>query len=129
MQSSMTGTRVGLSAQREKVAADELAIVLSHFDIGVIESIQEYPKGSRKAPKILITSEQGKFLLKRRARGKDDAFKVACESAAGDVTEPRNLERVGKVPSKARRRGSQRSSAGGLLLDPGREIDVALGDG
>ena len=77
MQSSMTGTRVGVSAQREKFAADELAIVLSHFDIGVIESIQEYPKGSRKAPKILITSEQGKFLLKRRARGKDDAFKVA----------------------------------------------------
>ncbi len=77
MQSSMSGTRVGLASQREKFAADELAIVLSHFDIGVIESIQEYPKGSRKAPKVLITSEQGRFLMKRRARGRDDAFKVA----------------------------------------------------
>jgi Ser/Thr protein kinase RdoA (MazF antagonist) len=78
MQSSLAGTRVGgVASQREKFSGEELAIVLSHFDIGVIESIQEYPKGSRKAPKVLITSEQGKFLLKRRARGKDDAFKVA----------------------------------------------------
>ena len=63
--------------QREKFGAEELAIVLSHFDIGVIDSIVEFPRGSRKAPKLLIVSEQGKFLLKRRARGKDDPFKVA----------------------------------------------------
>src|SRR5436305_14264158 len=67
-------TRAG---QRESFSTEELAIVLSHFDIGVIDSIVEYPKGSRKAPKLLIVSEQGKFLLKRRARGKDDPFKVA----------------------------------------------------
>jgi len=62
---------------REKFGAEELAIVLSHFDVGVIDSIVEFPKGSRKAPKLLIVSDQGKFLLKRRARGKDDPFKVA----------------------------------------------------
>ena len=62
---------------REQFAADELAVVMSHFEIGILEQIQEYPRGSRKAPKLLITSEQGKFLLKRRARGKDDPFKVA----------------------------------------------------
>jgi homoserine kinase type II len=54
---------------------------LSHFDIGVIDSIVEFPRGSRKAPKLLIVSEQGKFLLKRRARGKDDPFKVAFTHA------------------------------------------------
>ncbi len=54
-----------------------MAIVLSHFDIGVIDSIVEFPRGSRKAPKLLVVSEQGKFLLKRRARGKDDPYKVA----------------------------------------------------
>jgi homoserine kinase type II len=62
---------------RETFGVEELAVILSHFDIGVIESIVEFPRGSRKAPKLLITSEQGKFLLKRRARGKDDPFKVA----------------------------------------------------
>jgi Ser/Thr protein kinase RdoA (MazF antagonist) len=69
------------TGQRETFSADELAIVLSNFDIGVIESITEYPRGSRKAPKVLIASEQGKFLLKRRARGKDDAYKVAFSHA------------------------------------------------
>ena len=62
---------------RDTFATDELAIVLSHFDVGVIESITEFPRGSRKAPKLLITAEAGKFLLKRRARGRDDPFKVA----------------------------------------------------
>ena len=74
---SGTGAVSSKSGGRETFAADELGIVLSHFDIGVIDSIQEFPRGSRKAPKLLIVSEQGKFLLKRRARGKDDPFKVA----------------------------------------------------
>ena len=76
-----TGVAPSRAGGRETFAADELAIVLSHFDIGVIESIVEYPRGSRKAPKLLIVSEQGKFLLKRRARGKDDPYKVAFAHA------------------------------------------------
>jgi len=71
----------GGAGQRERFNTDELAIVLSHFDLGVIESIVEFPRGSRKAPKLLIVSEQGKFLLKRRARGKDDPYKVAFTHA------------------------------------------------
>src|SRR4051812_30613455 len=66
---------------REQFSAEELAIVMSHFDIGVIDSIVEYPRGSRKAPKLLVVSEQGKYLLKRRARGKDDPYKVAFAHA------------------------------------------------
>src|SRR5271154_4835036 len=70
-----------VTGQREQFSAEELAIVMSHFEIGVIDSIVEYPRGSRKAPKLLIVSEQGKFLLKRRARGKDDPYKVAFSHA------------------------------------------------
>jgi len=70
-----------VSGQREQFSAEELAIIMSHFDVGVIDSIVEFPRGSRKAPKLLIVSEQGKFLLKRRARGKDDPFKVAFTHA------------------------------------------------
>lgn len=62
---------------RTRFGTEELSIVLSYFDTGIIEAIQEFPRGSRKAPKLLIRSEQGLFLLKRRARGKDDPFKVA----------------------------------------------------
>src|SRR5687768_15110296 len=79
---SVSGTGTApKSGMRESFSAEELAIVLSHFDIGVIDSVIDYPKGSRKAPKLLIVSEQGKFLLKRRARGKDDPYKVAFSHA------------------------------------------------
>src|SRR5215217_7368119 len=79
---SVSGTGTApKSGMRESFSAEELAIVMSHFDIGVIDSVIDYPKGSRKAPKLLIVSEQGKFLLKRRARGKDDPYKVAFSHA------------------------------------------------
>ena len=69
------------SGVREQFSLEELAVVLSHFEIGAVESVQEYARGSRKAPKLLIGSEQGRFLLKRRARGRDDPFKVAFTHA------------------------------------------------
>jgi Ser/Thr protein kinase RdoA (MazF antagonist) len=76
-QVTSSGSQVRGGGQREKFSAEELTIVMSHYDIGVIDSVVEFPRGSRKAPKLLIVSEQGKFLLKRRAHGKDDPFKVA----------------------------------------------------
>ncbi|MEO0476783.1 MAG: phosphotransferase [Planctomycetota bacterium] len=64
-------------SDRQQFAADELAIVLSHYKLGVIDKIKEFPRGSRKAPKLLVISERGPFLLKRRALGKDEPEKVA----------------------------------------------------
>jgi homoserine kinase type II len=67
----------GGARDRDRFGTDELAIVLSHFDIGIIEAIKEFPRGSRKAPKLLVRTDAGTYLLKRRAKGKDDPFKVA----------------------------------------------------
>ncbi len=64
-------------SEREKFGLQELAVVLSHYDLGTISTVKEYARGSRKAPKLLIRAEKGDYLLKRRARGKDDPFKVA----------------------------------------------------
>jgi homoserine kinase type II len=72
LSSSRTEERV-----RESFAADELAIVLSHYNLGRIEQISEFPRGSRRAPKLVLKTENGAYLLKRRAKGKDDPFKVA----------------------------------------------------
>ena len=72
-----SGVSGQMGSGRDRFATDELAIVLSHYDLGTIEAIQEFPKGSRKAPKLILRTEKGFFLLKRRARGKDDPFKVA----------------------------------------------------
>ncbi len=63
--------------RRERFDAAELAIVLSHYDIGVIERIKEYPRGSRRAPKVRIETSQGEFLLKRRAPGRENPYRVA----------------------------------------------------
>ncbi|MEM8874103.1 MAG: phosphotransferase [Planctomycetota bacterium] len=62
---------------REKYGTEELATVLSHYDLGVIQRMREFNRGSRKAPKLQIDTDTGRFLLKRRARGRDDPFKVA----------------------------------------------------
>ena len=52
--------------QRDTFDADELAIVLSHYSLGAIESITEFARGSRRSPKVGIVCAKGKFLLKRR---------------------------------------------------------------
>jgi len=62
---------------RETFSARELAITLSHFDLGIISGIEEFARGSRRAPKLILQSQRGKFLFKRRAKGKDDMAKVA----------------------------------------------------
>ncbi len=66
-----------MAIEREKFGAEELAICLSHFDLGIIRSIVEFARGSRRAPKLIIEAHRGKFLFKRRAKGKDDLAKVA----------------------------------------------------
>ncbi len=53
--------------ERAKFDATELAIALSHYDLGVIESITDFPRGSSRSPKVGIVCERGKFLLKRRS--------------------------------------------------------------
>ncbi len=66
-----------MGLERERFDADELAICLSHYDLGIIEGITDFPRGSRRSPKLVILCQRGRFLFKRRARGKDDLNKVA----------------------------------------------------
>ncbi|MFW6060604.1 MAG: phosphotransferase enzyme family protein [Phycisphaeraceae bacterium] len=74
MRGRSSGSQTG---QRSQFEAFELAIVLSHFDLGIIQAIQAYPRGSRKAPKVILRADSGRYLLKRRAPGRHDAYKVA----------------------------------------------------
>ena len=68
-----------MSGERERAqfAPDELAIVLSHYDLGTIYEITPFKRGSRKSPKVRIRASRGEFVLKRRAPGRDDPLKVA----------------------------------------------------
>ena len=62
-------------------SSEELVRVLSHYDVGVILQVQPLSGGNRRAPKMVIISQQGKFLLKRRPKGKDDRYRVAFAHA------------------------------------------------
>lgn len=56
---------------------DEFAAVMRHFDIGPVEHRQDFPRGSHESAKMMIRTDRGKFLLKRRPRGKDEPMRVA----------------------------------------------------
>jgi homoserine kinase type II len=63
--------------RHERFGWRELAVVLSHYELGVLEDVRVFPKGSRRAPKVKIVARSGEYLLKRRAVGGDDPFRVA----------------------------------------------------
>jgi homoserine kinase type II len=65
-----------MDVERERFSPGELAVVLSHYDLGVIESAKEFARGSRRAPKLLLRTAHGRYLLKRRAQGRDKAARV-----------------------------------------------------
>jgi len=66
-----------MALERVKFGAVELAICLSHYDTGVIRSIKQFPRGSRRAPKVVIDCERGRYLFKRRGNDGTDVHKVA----------------------------------------------------
>jgi len=66
-----------MASDYDKFDTYELAITLSRYDLGVVSSITEFERGSRRAPKVVIDSDRGRFLYKRRAKGRDDLPKVA----------------------------------------------------
>jgi len=62
-------------------SSEELVRVLSHYDIGLIHQVTPLSAGDRRAPKMVVMAERGKFLLKRRPKGKDDLYRVAFAHA------------------------------------------------
>ena len=62
---------------RAEFGGIELATVLSHYDIGPIKSITPFTKGSRRAPKMQVRTDDRTYLLKRRSPGNSDPHRVA----------------------------------------------------
>ena len=65
----------------EEISGRDLAIVLSRYDIGAVDRISDYKRGSRRSPKMHIVSAMGEFLLKRRAVGHDEHSRVVFAHA------------------------------------------------
>lgn len=58
-----------MEPSRSKITAGELVVVLSHYDLGVINTVERFRGGSRSSPKVIISTAGGEYLLKRRAPG------------------------------------------------------------
>jgi Ser/Thr protein kinase RdoA (MazF antagonist) len=69
----------------------ELTTVLTHYGIGVISQIRSLVAGNAHAPKVVITSDQGTYLLKRRPHGKDDPARVAFAHSVQALLERRSF--------------------------------------
>ena len=68
-----TSTDVEARVRFEEV---ELRDVLAHYDLGGLQRVTHYPRGSRRSPKALVRAAYGTYLLKRRAPGRDEAGRV-----------------------------------------------------
>lgn len=80
-----------MSALRDKLTSEELAMALSNYDLGVVRSAKDFPRGSHGAPKLIIESDRGHYLLKRRPKGKDDPQHVAFAHAIQDYLAERSF--------------------------------------
>lgn len=78
----------------------ELAVVLSYYDLGIIESCTPFAKGSRLSPKMGIVAEGGKFLLKRRAPRRADPHRVLVSHRVQQALEQADFPVPRLIPAK-----------------------------
>ena len=79
----------------------ELAQVLGHYDVGKIQEVEPLSGGNKAAPKMIVTSNKGKFLLKRRPKGKDDVYRVAFAHAVQNHLAQKYFPVPALVPTSA----------------------------
>ena len=85
---------------RQRFAPDELAIVLSRYDLGAIASIEPFDRGSRKSPKVGIDSAAGRFILKKRAPNRKSPRRVRFAHAIQEHLKKRNFPLARLIPTR-----------------------------
>jgi Ser/Thr protein kinase RdoA (MazF antagonist) len=63
--------------RRARFDRDQIDAVCAHYDLGTIEKVYDLPRGSHRAPKAIIVTDHGEYLLKRRAPGRDNPHRMA----------------------------------------------------
>lgn len=79
----------------------ELAVALSHFDVGVIESITPLVKGSSRSPKVGIVADRGKFLLKRRESAHIDPDRIRFAHELQQHLRTQGFPTPGVIPTRS----------------------------
>ena len=68
---SAADTQLNEKHVRMRFESAEVREVIEKYPLTNIQTIREFERGSRKSPKLIIHSEEGWFLLKRRAKRAD----------------------------------------------------------
>ncbi|HPF41021.1 MAG TPA: phosphotransferase [Phycisphaerae bacterium] len=63
-------------SDRATFTSEELARVLSHYDLGIVAEVRPFERGSHESAKVVVRTADGRFLVKRRPH-RDDPYKVA----------------------------------------------------
>lgn len=63
-------------SERAEFKSEELARVLSHYDLGIVSEVKPFERGSHESAKVVVRTAEGRFLVKRRPL-RDDPYKVA----------------------------------------------------
>jgi len=67
---------------RTQYTSEELACVLSHYDLGVVRKVAVLQAGRRRVPKAVVDGQRGRFLLKRRpVKAPDDLAAIGLAHA------------------------------------------------
>lgn len=74
---SRIGAHPPVAATRQQLSQREIEGVLQQYQTGAVRNIRELPAGSLYSPKVILETERGTLLLKRRARGLDMPALVA----------------------------------------------------
>jgi homoserine kinase type II len=53
-----------------RFSSEEVEEVAAHYDVGAVERTMALSGGSREVPKMVVVTDKGKFLLKRRPKGR-----------------------------------------------------------
>ncbi|MCC6660188.1 MAG: phosphotransferase [Phycisphaerales bacterium] len=113
--------------------AGELAKVCSRYDVGEIESVKEYRRGSSRSPKVTLRTSRGAYLLKRRAAEGSGATAVPERVRYSHAVQQHLAARRFPLPALVPLKGSGETA---LVLDghvyelfefvPGNPYDASL---
>jgi Ser/Thr protein kinase RdoA (MazF antagonist) len=101
---------------RAKFEPGELAAVCGRYELGTIEAVKEFRRGSGRSPKVVIRTDRGAFLLKRRAIGRHGLARIQfCHDIQLHLA-----QRKFPLPQLIRPRDAERS----LIVDGGQVYEL-----
>jgi Ser/Thr protein kinase RdoA (MazF antagonist) len=81
-------------------AGEELERVLAQYELGRMLETHTLTTGNRRSPKKMLVTDGGKFLLKRRARNKDDVYHVGFAHSVQMFLGQRGFPVAAPVPTR-----------------------------